>query len=212
MCRCLSDCSAAFKKDLQNAFKERRIDKAALYAMAGDKMGQELMKLRQQELTEKLTTEQEVTMEGNGQWLDKDEVTHLWRNKPQRLKAFRKNTRRWLDPLTETELVENVTDKSAAVSRTKRSLEESWKATVHDRVKKVHTPKPSAEGAVGADAAKPDEQSPKKPFGGDDGDHDDLGDDDNDDGDDHDARIMMVMMIMMIMIIILVHTCIYHLS
>ena len=78
MCRCLSDCSAAFKKDWQNVIKERRIDKVAFFAMAGDKMGQELMKLMQQELTEKLTSEQEVTMERNRQWLNKDDMIHLW--------------------------------------------------------------------------------------------------------------------------------------
>ena len=38
--------------------------------MAGDKIVHELMKLMQQGLVEKLSIEQEVTMEGNGVWLD----------------------------------------------------------------------------------------------------------------------------------------------
>ena len=93
----------------------------------------------------------------------------MMEGQPPRFAKILKNTRRWYDPVSETELLENVTCKNTAVCRTNRSLEETWKATVHDKMKKVRTPKPIAagagEGAVEADAAKPDEKSPKKPLG-----------------------------------------------
>ena len=169
MFRPLCECSEAFRRDwLVAMHRDIIIDEAAFFAMAGDKTGQGLIRLMQWEVFEKLAIEQELTMEGNGEWLSRDENLFIsGGDNPAGLGEILKNMRRSYDPLRETDMFDNMSYKNSSVSTLKRQLEESWKATINDKVKKVRTPKQIAagagEGAVEADAAKPDEKSAKEP-------------------------------------------------
>ena len=79
-------------------------------------------------------------MKGTGQWLDIKDVRDKFKDKPEQLAAIERNAERWYDPKREVELLEIVDYSTTQISILKRTLEESWKSTVHERVKKVRTP------------------------------------------------------------------------
>ena len=118
-------------------------------------------------LIEKLTTSKTVTLTGTGKWVSKAQLEETYAQEPQRLEAILKNTRSWYDSIGELELYEDMEYVTEMESRTKRELEESWSSTVHDRVKRVKTPKPPAEVKTedgGADAQPPEDLDGAKPL------------------------------------------------
>ena len=148
----MQDCAPAFQQDWRNAVKDKVIVKSDFFELAGEKQGNDLLKLMEGTLIHKLTTTQEVELEGTGEWKTETELDDDFKNQPERLAAVKRNTTRWWDSTGEVELLEVMRYKTKVATRTRRELEESWQSTVHDRVKKVPRPKAEAKAKAKAEA------------------------------------------------------------
>ncbi len=96
MTRAMANRSKAFTQDSRNAINGKTINKAEFYAMAGDNQGADLLEPMNTELMDKkLSCEQEVSLEGNGEWFDIHDLRTKYEHSPARLSAIEKYTRRW---------------------------------------------------------------------------------------------------------------------
>ena len=141
VCRALKDLDEGFQKQWHKAMKDKSIDRQEFLTTAANKFGSDLTKLMHHELIQKTSVEQETAMEGTGEWLDEEDLKVRFKDKPQQYEAILKNARRFHDKTREIELYEVPTYKSSEVSRTKRTIEESSKASVDETVKRIKFPK-----------------------------------------------------------------------
>eukprot|EP00959_Pyramimonas_sp_CCMP1952_P188122 3933791-Pyramimonas_sp.AAC.1 len=64
------------------------------------------------EIEEKSETYTEVEMQGTGDFLDEDDLKEKYKNKPLRLKGILARARRFADPISGVELIEDMQYKS----------------------------------------------------------------------------------------------------
>lgn len=142
--------SPAFKNDWQSAIKNQVMTKAEFFQLAGERHGAELQKFMEGTLIARLTSSKSVVLRGTGKWISIPQLREKYEKEPERCAAIEKNTRYWWCNVGECDLVEDMEYVSEQETRTKRELEESWQSSIHERVKRVKTPKPPAEVVDGA--------------------------------------------------------------
>lgn len=100
------------------------LNKDEVIARCHKVFGDDIAKLVHHELVQERTDEDIVEMIGTGNWLDAPDMNDKYKNKPERLAAIFKNSRRWVCPVGEVVLWEDMEYQSKNVSRgaSKRTL------------------------------------------------------------------------------------------
>ena len=99
---------------LKGVWKLQDIDKTRFYQRAQGMYGDELTKLMYAEMEEATSLKTEVTLVGNGDFLDKEDLEDKYKKKPQRLAAILKNARQIYDEVSETWLIEDMSYASSS--------------------------------------------------------------------------------------------------
>ena len=91
-------------------------DKSSLLAKAKTTYGPTLFKLLKTTLTETIRTQDDVSFTGTGVFMDEDDITKKYANKPARLTATLRHAKRFICPTTGIELIEDMQYKSCAAA------------------------------------------------------------------------------------------------
>jgi hypothetical protein len=119
--------------------------------------GDDIAKSCHTELREHRSVESVVEMVGTGAWLDEEDLAKKYANKPNRLAAILRNTRRFNCPISETELFEDMEycTKNTDKSLKRRELDIDMEVT--HTIKRQKVPKaPKAEQAEQPGEGEPD--------------------------------------------------------
>ena len=95
--------------------------------------GDALFKLLKTTMVEEHSEKSEISFIGTGNWTDEQDLRIRYKDRPERLAAILQNSKRWIEPGTGSELIEEMTYTSVSASsethssREKRSFESTEK-------------------------------------------------------------------------------------
>ena len=118
-------------------------DRAAFQATAKLLYGDDLAIAISQVVERKLIAESEVTLVGNGCFLDMIDLETKYKSKPERLNGIKANARRFKDPISNVELIEDMEYRSTHSNSVKQSLEITNTGTQESSIKKRKTETPT---------------------------------------------------------------------
>jgi hypothetical protein len=151
LARCLKD-RPGISQEWQSAMTGNKVDRTAFFAAAHNLFGSDLEKHVQATLEMTCANASEVTMKGTGLWLDEFDLAKKYAGKDRRLAAIVKNSRRFWDETSETELFEDMEFTSVVSETATTRREEKRAAHTEERFKKTKVPRVKPELAE-ADAA-----------------------------------------------------------
>ena len=125
---------AEFTKSL-----ETMKDRGAFQQMAKGLYSDDLAIAISQVVERKLVAESEVSLVGNGCFLDMMDLEKKYKDKPERLNGIKANARRFKDPISNVELIEDMEYRSTHSNSVKQSLQMTNTATQESSIKKRKT-------------------------------------------------------------------------
>ncbi len=112
------------------------IDMAAFYAKAKGVFGEDLNKLMKETLEENVSHSIETILQGTGTFMDEEDMTEKYKNKPVRLLAILDKAKRMQCPTTGTEFIEDMEYKITVKDMVRREQHSSNKAGTEMVIKK----------------------------------------------------------------------------
>eukprot|EP00959_Pyramimonas_sp_CCMP1952_P445850 9334578-Pyramimonas_sp.AAC.1 len=137
MSRALKSLGGDMAERWRDAINTGGIDGEEFKKLASGKLPKEIAKMMEFRIEETFADECTLEMVGTGDFLDEEDMTEKYKNKPKRLAVILKNANRYYCDIAETEYIEDMTYKSRKSLVQKRSHKETCAASGEQKVKKV---------------------------------------------------------------------------
>ena len=113
------------------------IDKAAFFRRAHDLYGEALVKCMRAAMEEAHTSHTEHELAGNGTFCDEEDLAEKYKNKPKRLEAIMKNTRKMWDSVGECYLYEDMSYVSSTSHKVAKTTTQKRTCHTEEKVKRA---------------------------------------------------------------------------
>ena len=137
--------------------------KARFLEKCADLYGDDLDRAFKSTFAESNAEENNVKLAGNGDWMDEEDLRRKYADKPKRLDAILRNAARWRCPVSETELIEDMTYKTVYENNQLHKVDLKRTLETEETLKKAKKPKQitSVETTKKEEAARDKKNEPK---------------------------------------------------